>query len=518
MDENKQNSDLENTDVVEDKDKSTEDDKLEIENTESLEHESKKQRVSIKEAFSNKRIRYGAYASTMTVAVIAIVVVLNLIVSQLNIKWDLTSNKMYSISDQTKNILSSLSTDVNIYPIYKTGSENSQFIEILNKYKEISDKIHIEIKDPDLSPAFMQKYMDGTESISSGSIIVESGNRFKVLTPYELVDLQPNYQLGEYEITAISVEPKVTSAIQYVTTDDLPIAYIVQGHNEIELNQNITKSLMDENYKVADLNVLATGKIPEDISILIANPPAYDYSEDEVEMIREYLTKGGRAIFVSALYSGEVELPNYQSLLTDYGLQLENKIIVEADPNNFFSNNRITLMPNMESHEIVNSIKDEKMKIIINGSPSIKIIEEKNASVKITPLLTTSDSSYAKYSLDATTIEKESNDISGPFNLAVLAEDSWFNDSQSYQSKIIVISSVDMLNSSFDSNLNFFMNAVNFLVDRQDSVAIRSKSLEIQPLSITAQQAIIISAIAVIVIPAIILIAGATIWFKRKNK
>lgn len=500
-----------NTDnIADDLDKSNDLNKIDMPN----------KKVSLKEMLSNKRVRYGAYSSVMTIAVIAIIVVLNLVISQFDFKIDLTTEKMFSLSDQTKQIVSSLNKDVDIYTTYATGNENIQFVEMLDKYKGLSNKIKITNKDPNLNPTFMQKYMEDERSISAGSIIVESGNRFKVLSSYDLVDYQPNYQTYRNEVTGIALEQKVTSAIQYVTTDNLPIAYIIEGHNEFELDSTVQDSLANENYELKNLNILTQGSIPDDASLLIINSPARDYSQDEAKILIDYLNKGGKAIFILNFYNDEK--PNYESVLASYGVKPQNLVVLEGNQSNCLPNNPLYLLPNIENHDITKPLVDNKLNIILPYTQAIENLQQKNANTKITPLLTTSNSAYAKVNNEST-IAKESGDIEGPFNLAVLIEDNWFNDSESYQSKVVVISSPTLFDSgtnqiSSGANLDFFMNTVNFLVDRQDSISIRSKSLATEYLQLDQTQALIIIAIALIIIPIIIFAIGIVIWLRRKNK
>lgn len=478
-----------------------------------------KKKISIKEMISNKKLRYGAYASVMTLAVIAIIIVLNLVVGQLGIKFDLTKDKMYSLSDQTVQIVTALDKPVNIYPIYSTGSENTQFIEILDKYKALSKNITITTKDPNLNPQFINQYVKDGETIAEGSVIVESGDKFKVLSQYDLYDVNVNYQTYQQEITGIALEPKVTGAIQYVTTNDLPIAYVLQGHSEPALNDAAKQSLVDENYEVKDLDILTQGSVPEDTSILVVNAPARDYSKEETEKLTDYLVKGGRAIFILNLYTEA--MPNYESVLATYGVKPQNLPVVEGNGNNALQNNPLYLIPNMESHDITSPIKNNKLRVIIPMTQAIELLKDKGVNTKITPLLTTSEASYAKKNISSKTVEKEQGDIPGPLNLAVLVEDAWFNDATNYESKIIVISSsslFDMDQLTSGANIDFFMNCVNFLVDKKDSISIRSKSLETQYLSLNQTQALAISAVAVIVIPTVILAIGIAIWLRRRNK
>jgi ABC-type uncharacterized transport system involved in gliding motility auxiliary subunit len=392
-------------------------------------------------------------------------------------------------------------------------------MEILDKYKTLSSNITITTKDPNLNPQFTNKYVKNGETIGEGSVIVESDGKFKVLSQYDLVDTTVNYQTYQQEVTGIALEPKVTGAIKYVTTKDLPVAYVVQGHNELEFNAAAKQGLVDENYEVKDLDILTQGSVPQDASILVINPPTRDYAKEEADMLSNYLLKGGRAIFVLNFYQNA--MPNYESVLTRYGVKPQNLPVVEGSGSNALQNNPLNIIPNMVAHDITSPIKNNKLRVIIPQTQAIELLKEKGANTKITPLLTTSDASYAKKNINAKTAEKEDGDIAGPFNLAVLVEDSWFNDKTSYESKIVVISSSFLFDAdqiSSGANMDFFMNSVNFLANKKDSISIRSKSLKTEYLSINQAQGLTILAVSVIVIPVVILAIGITIWLRRRNK
>ncbi len=474
---------------------------------------------SLKNDLLNKRTQYGAYASVMTIAVVAVIIILNLVIDQFGLKFDLTKNKMFSLSDQTKQIVSNLDKDITIYGIYPTGNEDIQFMEMLDKYKSLSNKITITTKDPNLNPQFIQKYIKDEETIGVGSLIVESGNRFKVLSRYDLVDYQMNQSTYQYEATGISLESKVTNAIKYVTTDDLPIAYILEGHSEVKLNEETEQALTDENYEVKTLDLLIDGSVPEDTDLLIITQPNRDYSKEEKDMIVEYLTKGGRAVFLLGMYTNE--MPNFESVLAAYAVKPQNLPIIEGSGNNALQNNPLYLVPNIEAHDITTPLTNNKLRVVLPMTQAIESLSAKTANTKITPLLTTSNSAYAKGDMNSVTIEKEASDIDGPFNLAVLIEDSWFNDKVSFQTKVIVISSNNLLEAnmlSAGANVDFFMNCINFLVDKQDSIYIRPKSLAIEPLALNQTQALIILGVSVILLPILILAIGVVVWLRRRNK
>ena len=131
----------------------------------------------------NKKIlKHGAYSMAVTAVVIAIVVVLNLVVQEIPSKYreiDLSSQKLYTIGEQTEKLLKSLKKDVELYYIAQDGSESSDIEKLLEKYEEGSKHVKVEQKDPAVYPQFAAQYT--SESISNNSIIVVCGEKSKVV-------------------------------------------------------------------------------------------------------------------------------------------------------------------------------------------------------------------------------------------------------------------------------------------------------------------------------------------------
>ena len=100
-------------------------------------------RINLKQSFQNKKFKYGGYATLVTIIFIAILVAINLIVDQMGIKVDLTPNELYSLSQQTYDILDDLDQDVTIYGLYETGKEQIMVTEVLDRYASHSKKINV---------------------------------------------------------------------------------------------------------------------------------------------------------------------------------------------------------------------------------------------------------------------------------------------------------------------------------------------------------------------------------------
>lgn len=152
------------------------------------------------------------------------------------------------------------------------------------------------------------------------------------------------------------------------------------------------------------------------------------------------------------------------------------------------------------------------------GAQGIELKKIKKSSTNIEPLLVTSKNSWAKPNLDATTPEKESGDLEGPFNIAVAITDTLDNGNEA---KIVVVSNSLFVDSQYamnTGNVDFIANSFNWLQNREDTVSIVPKEFDNNVLNINAAQQLMISGLVVIVIPLVIVIMGLKVWLRRKHQ
>ena len=127
---------------------------------------------TIKNLLKNPKLRYGGYASLITFAVIVAVIVLNLLLAQLELQVDLTDNDVYTLSEQSREILDELDEDVTIYVLARRNEEPVQIMEALERYAQASPRVRIETVDADRNPGFVAQYDPEGEGLGNGSIIV----------------------------------------------------------------------------------------------------------------------------------------------------------------------------------------------------------------------------------------------------------------------------------------------------------------------------------------------------------
>jgi len=474
---------------------------------------------SIRESFRSKKFKYGGYATLMIAVAIAIAIIINLIVDQIPWEVDLTQNQMYSLSEQTNKVLDNLKQDVKIIALYQAGNEDKTVMEIIERYQKRSKRVSFTTIDPEKYPQLLTKYQKGDESLSAGNLIVESGDKFKVIERYDLVNYSFNQYSGQWYAQSLAVEQRLTGAILYVTAEELPVVYTLVGHGEDSIPYDVKKQLELENYTVEDLNLVTQDSVPEGAHALVVLSPTRDITKEEEEKIRKYLENQGRAIFFIQNLSGE--LPNFESLLKSYGVALQRAIVVEGDANMHYPGNPLYIIPNMGDHSILTPLKSGQMYVFAPQSQSIEQLEMKRRTLEIEPLLVTSDKAWAKTNLEATTIEKEEGDLEGPFNIAVAITDKIYENNETKETRLIVVANTNILKSQLVSqvpgNTNFLLNSLNWLQDREESISIRPKSLLTSRLRISAYQQLIFSGIVVILIPLIVLASGLTVWLRRRH-
>jgi ABC-type uncharacterized transport system involved in gliding motility auxiliary subunit len=474
-------------------------------------------KFDIGKSFKGNRFKHGAYSTLVTTLVLAILLTINFVAGKLNIKKDLTHDKLYTLTDETQKILQDLKNDTKIYVFFENGKEDPNISAVLEKYKTASKKLTIEKRDPISQPQLAQKFSKDDKTVGLGTIVVERGNKFKAI----LYDDFFNYSTGDYgeeNINSFSAEQQITNAIVYVNSDKEQILYTLTGHGERELSSEVSKQLEAENYTVKELNLLQGNSMLSKESMLVINAPTRDISKEEVDKIRNFLNSGGRAgIFMDITKEA---LPNVQELLNSYGVKLENAVIVEGQPDKT-AQSQIELLPEIKTHEIVNAIKAKSMHIYVPVSQGVAEQKLKRSTIKIEPLLATSSNSWAKVNLNATTLSKESGDLQGPFNVAVAITDE--NKEAGINTKLVVVGSSSFMNTNIISatsgaNLDFVMNSLNWLQDKKDSTAIRPKDLTTPNLAMNNFQRLALSGVVVILIPLLIMTVGITVWLRRRHR
>ena len=453
----------------------------------------------------------GSYSIIITAVVLAILIAVNVLVSALPTtltKYDISSTKLYSITSNTKVVVNALEEDVTIYWIVQSGEEDAVIENLLNKYDSLSDHISVVKKNPDVYPTFAEQYTD--ETVQNNSLVVECGDRSRYIG-YDDIYVQEADMYSYSYNTSFDGEGAITSAIDYVVTEDLPQLYVLEGHGEQELPATFSDQIEKENIEVNTLSLLTVDEIPEEADCILIYAPSSDISTEEKDMLAEYTKNGGKLMVVA----GPVEdgsLDNLYSLLSDYGVEPCEGIVVESDREHYTLQPYV-LLPDMNSDEITDSLIEEHYYAIMPISLGLDV---SGADSSVTTLMTTSDTSFSKIAgYDLETYEKEDGDIDGPFAVAVSVDCDnegqivWFTSSAFLE---------DMYNAfSSGANSDLAMNALSSLIGEREAMAIRSKSLNYNYLNISSSTASLLKVLMIGVFPLAYLGIGIGVILRRRR-
>lgn len=453
----------------------------------------------------------GSYSLAITAIVLAILIVVNMLVSALPTtltKYDISSSKLYSITSNTKVVVNALEKDVTIYWVVQSDKEDDILENLLNKYESLSDHIEVVKKNPDVFPTFTAQYT--SETVPNNSLIVECGDRNRYISYQDIYLTETNMMSYSYE-QYFDGEGAITSAIDYVVNEEQPQLYLLEGHGESELPTNFTDQLEKENVELNTISLLNVDAVPEEADCVMIYAPSSDISEEEMEMLIEYAENGGK-LLVMAGPTADGKLENLYGVLEHYGVTSEEGMIVEGDRQHYAFQTPLVLLPDIEEHEITTPLTDEGYYAIVPAAQALKV---ENSDGSVTELLTTSITSFNKadgYNL--TTYEKEDEDAEGPFAVAVAV-------TCGEEGKIVWISSsnfIDDLYNAYSSgaNMDLAMNAMSYLVGENEAVAIRSKSLNYTYLTISDSSASVLKIMMIGVIPLGYLLVGLAVMLKRR--
>ncbi len=343
---------------------------------------------------------------------------------------------------------------------------------------------------------------------------MECGDKNRYISINDIYIGEVNMYTGRYDVTSFDGEGAITSAIDYVVSEELPQLYLLEGHGEAELPETFSEQIEKENMEVNSLSLLTVDAIPEDAACIVIYSPASDISKEEADMLADYAAQGGK-LLVAAGPVEDATLENLYSLLADYGVEASEGIVVEGDRGHYSLQGPIALLPDMNSHEITDSLIEE------NYHPNMPIslgltVTGDSADGTVTELLTTSDTAFSKLAGYAmTSFEKEEGDIDGPFALAVSIDTTgggkmvWFTSSHFLEDAYNMTSS--------GANVNLGMNALSSLIGESESMSIRSKSLNYNYLTINESTASLLKVMMIGIFPLLYLGAGIYVVMKRRR-
>ena len=458
--------------------------------------------------FDNRDVKAPVLHLAICVLTVLAIVFLNAAVSCLPVsltRYDTTLNSFHSISADTQDLLQNLDTPVNIYLVASTGKEDPTIVSLLKRYEAMSSQIHVTYVDPAYAPGFVGQYTSDTVFADNG-MIVEGSARSHVIRYSDY-----------YSYTAFLGEDYLNHAIQYVSSNLVSTLYTLTGHGEIELSSAMVETMVSDGYGVSALNLRSAPQVPEDAAGVLLCSPTEDLSNGELQELLRYLQQGGRLLLLTDYGTGD--MPNLSYLLRSYGAQQAQGYICEGDSGIFLTGMPSYVAPTPQFYEASSAIIDGVAAVLMPMSQGIVETPDCRASVRIYPLLRTSDSAYSKVNPSSTSGGKEFGDLDGPFTVGAAIMEKvaggetrivWYTTSQ------FLDHNIDELVSG--SNLMLFYNSVSWLCNDGNVPSIHSKPLSLDTLTVPGPEARLIAGVLIFGAPLAVLLAGGIVCVRRRRR
>jgi ABC-type uncharacterized transport system involved in gliding motility auxiliary subunit len=450
-----------------------------------------------------RQTKYGAYAAVYILVVIAIVVVANVLANRYNKSYDATSNKRYSLSDQTKKIVTGLKQDATI-TYFNQGTRFQEGKDLLDEYANLSPRVHIAYVDPDKNP-----------QVARAAGVREFGTAL--------------VQIGDKKETAKAItEEGLTGAFIRDLKGKTRSVCFVSGSGEHQIDDTERDGFSQfkdlvarDEYQSKSIDLLQKAEVPADCTTLVVPGPTHDYQQPEVDAIKSYVEGGGRAFFmldppIQFGTSPIGENDALTSLLQSWGVTLNKDMILDLNPVGQLAGlgPQVALVTTYSTQPIVAQMRGSAVGFPLSRSMDIK----NNDKTTVEKLFDSSSSSLATGNLNSPEVSvADPRNRKGPLTIA--AAGTYNTGKPNSQGRFVVAGSSSWAANrflGFNGNSDLALNAVNWLSSDEDLISIRPKQQEDRRITMTRAQLNVVRATSQFVLPFIVIITGTLVWWKRR--
>jgi ABC-type uncharacterized transport system involved in gliding motility auxiliary subunit len=449
-----------------------------------------------------RQTKYAIYVTMYVLLTLCIITVANVLADRYNKSYDSTSNKRYSLSDQTAKIVKGLSQPISITYFDKTtGFQTGK--DLLDRYSTLSTKIHVDYIDPDKNPqaaraAGISKY---------GTTVV---------------------QIGAKKEDAKSVtEEEITGAIIRDLKSNTRSVCFLTGDGERQIDDtdrpglsHLKDLLSKDDYTTKSISLLEKADIPADCTVVVVAGPKNDYQQSEVDAIKKYVEDGGRAFFLldPPLKIGRPTADNdaLDNVLQGWGVSVDKDLLLDLSPVGQLlgMGPTVALVSTYDPQPIVS-----EMKGTATGFPLARSLTTKNTDKStVQKLFESSDSSLATNKLDSPNVNpNDPTNKRGPLTIA--AAGTYSTGKENAQGRFVVVGSSSWIANSFISfngNSDLALNAMNWLSSDEDLISIRPKPPEDRKVNMTGAQFNRVLISSQFLLPGALLLAGLSVWWRRR--
>jgi ABC-type uncharacterized transport system involved in gliding motility auxiliary subunit len=475
-------------------------------------------------SFSGRQARYGTLSAASILVVLAILVAINWISNRQNKRWDLTAGGSFTLSDQTRKVLETLPDTVSV-KVFAKGEDFQRFRDRLEQFQYASKKVSVEYIDVYKRPALADQYKIQQE----GTVVFE--------------------HRGRVERATNDGEQDLTNALIKAVQGKEKTVYFVQGHGERDTAgsdrrtgySGIAQALQIDNFKVDKLALAQQKTVPEDASVVVIAGPQADYLPEEIAMLREYLKRGGRLLFLldPPARPDAPPLTNLVALLREWAIEAGNDIVVDVSGRSDEPSVPVA-MPPYPAHPAVERFALFTVYPVARSmSPVSGGVDGRTAQ----PIVETSPRSWAETDIKTLLTtgrlppDAAKGDKTGPIAIAsavsaaapdapappkpdtLVETKDKEEEAKKPETRVVAFGDSDFASNGFlgaVGSRDLFMNVTNWLAGQENLIAIRPREAQDRRLSMTADQQRFMMLLTIFIIPGLILLAGVQAWWRRR--
>lgn len=501
---------------------------------------------------NKNRIKFGSLSTLFTILFIAVVIAVNVFVSlaaqRFNLKIDLTSEKVFTLDQETIDFLAELKSPVEVIILgdetaYRSATSTSgaiaptrYVIETVDNYVRQSEYVSVHFVDPRYNPNFFKSRNitldDGTDTADNIFLVVYSPEtqryRFIKDTIFE-------------NLMYVGLERRLTAGMLYTTVEDIQTVAIIRGHGEGTLPY-FQETLKDNGFDVKYITIQDFDEVPDFVSILVINNPTRNYSDDDINKIDAWLSNNedlGHHLMVFTDLNMPKN-PKLEEYLVEWGLSLGTENIFDYSNSYAFTNASYPLLKVKYADDAKTLAEDLSREgyyqfVQLGAARAVNRLFDSKDSRKTYGVIDTFNTAFSRYTASTKlspndwknfTYDEESDTV-GPFYLSAISRQTRYEGMTEFSSSVYLCGSTSFVDDYFVSNIDgnnqqtaeFMIKLCKFLVASKKSydTDILPAQLIFDTLAFETTTQVIITVLGIVlVLPLIFSVIGIIVWRKRK--
>lgn len=506
-------------------------------------------------------LRKGGFSVAITAAVLAGIILLNVLVGALSkrfvLEFDMSAEKENSMSEENIDYIKNLDSEVelivcataeeyvdgymdyyaqNLYGVTTDATDYyKQTVTLLNKYPTYNSNINLRYMDTQDTEFTEISSKYSNEKLYYGDIIVSctknNSERYKIVGFEDIYSLSEDSTYSAYGYTTNTVagnnlETAVTSAIAYVTSDKTKKAAVIKGHSSADYTADYQTLLKENNYEINEISDSIISSISDEYDAVVIAAPTTDFLGTELDAISKFLDNDGK-LGKGLIFFADAAAPyltNLYEFLEQWGIAVEEGIMFETNSQNYMPDDPMTLgtYPTSSEEDITSG-----MQLCITGyNVPLSTAFESEGNITVTSLMSTPESVVAAPVGTTASWTGAGDYTKKSYSSVIQAQMSDYDDENNkISSYVFAFSSVEFIQSDYNeqssvANKDITLAAAERAVGLENTgISFISKTITNESFSdaVTAASAGIVRILFMFVLPIICIVAGIYIFIRRKN-